>query len=304
MAAISPPSSRYSELVYTSKKTLQEEMKGLYADLSRETPKGKLLPPKQEALRGYTAYELGSDTNLPFIILGAADIREDEDLLHSFGTLATEPQANEREVKKFLAKSLVLSPKTAKKITKNHLTRGSIVNDSNWSVFRNDMFMLGAIHAGKEFHVVTQKKGKISDKLLWDKKNNRPRVLGREIYLLYLHGFQRIDADKNMGVVFAPPAEPYKNLTLTDCRNAIASIKSVKDIREIFEAIYANRCTRSPLDSIDPNSPPRNYSTRDSQTSVVARRCLFGGNENCEPAAAVQSHSRVSKNLEIASTSN
>lgn len=237
---------------------------GLWNEITREGREFTFAFAKKEKEIGmaFKGYLLALDTNLPLLLLGGAEMRDDLALQTNFGVLATKPQCNEKMIREIFKK--VHPPKenanqSVKEVVKSHVTRGSIINESNWWIFRNDMFILGAIHGKREFHIARPKGNRPSEEMLWDAKTNRPRALGRELIMLKAAGYQRIDSParedyqeisslrKVIGMVFAPPVEGPKILTLTEAREAIKQVKSVKDIQEIFSKKYSNDCARELL---------------------------------------------------------
>ena len=235
-------------------KTLNSEAMKMWSSLIKEVPSKshKLEPPKKEIERGFNAYTAAHDSNLPFIVLGEADLRIDEILIKNMGTLATDSQFNQVTIKEFLVStSPNTPPKQLKELVQKHLTNGSIINDSNWWIFRNDMFMLGGVHGNKEFHLASKKGQMPEDHLLWDKENNRPRVLGRELIMLAKAGYKLVQGPKSLGMVFVPPtdADQMPPLTLSQFRAEVAKVKSIDDIKAIFKYVVENNCAHTPVNS-------------------------------------------------------
>jgi hypothetical protein len=236
-------------MIYTED-LLFQEVRPMWAEIVQEVPK-KLMRvgnPRVEVKRGMEAYQNAYEAFLPFMILGDENIREEDTLLKNVGTLATNPQVNLKRISDFLQKVLRLEKgdKQLRTAVKVHTTQGAILNDSNWWPFRNDMFMLGAIHSEKEFHLATENGKEPSDDLLWDSKNKRPRVVGRELIMLALAGYQKEAAEllppagrppshKLKGWVFALPKQNRaRELTLSVCRKKFTEIHSATDIRNLF----------------------------------------------------------------------
>lgn len=228
-----------------SKTSFYNEVAKMWPSIVKETDR-PLKKPKDEIERGFEAYE-NALNNSGIVVLGSEALRENKILIENLGTLATEPQANEKVMRTFLRKINPNLP-SPKQAAKQHLTLGAVINDSNWWIFRNDTLMLGALHGQKDFHLVTDREGDIPNSLLWDKEAKRPRVLGRELIMLHLHGYQRIQTPRNyLGIFFAAPTEP-KLLTLKECRTAIGNVKDVKQIREIFDRTFRNSPVREPVE--------------------------------------------------------
>jgi hypothetical protein len=231
-----------------NKDNLLQEIQPMWSQIAREVPKKtmKIGIPKVEAERGARAYENAFNSFLPFVILGDATIREEETLIQNMGTLATDPQVNQKKISDFLEESLKLENKNKqlKSAVKVHTTQGALLNDSNWWPFRNDMFMLGSIHSGKEFHLAFKNGKEPSDDSLWDNANKRPRVLGRELIMLALAGYKKVEKGQISACVnpidleqvyVLPKNYRASELTLTVCRKKFAEITSAADIRNLFQ---------------------------------------------------------------------
>lgn len=236
-----------------SEDLLYQEVRPMWAEIVQEVPK-KLMrtgTPKVEVKRGMEAYQNAYEAFLPFMILGGEGIREEDNLLKNVGTLATDPQVNLKKIADFLQRTLRLEKgdKQLKTAVKVHTTQGAILNDSNWWPFRNDMFMLGAIHSEKEFHLATENGKEPSDDILWDKKNKRPRVVGRELIMLALAGYQKEAGElippagqspskKLKGWIFVLPKQNRaRELTLSVCRKKFTEIHSAADIRNLINSV-------------------------------------------------------------------
>jgi hypothetical protein len=78
------------------------------------------------------------------------------------------------------------------------LSTGGVLNDGSWSVFKNDCAMLGVIHSGRTCYVANLRSPKTLATFkadLWDSAKGRPRVLGREIAMLYAAGYRQVTED-------------------------------------------------------------------------------------------------------------
>jgi hypothetical protein len=181
----------------------------------------------------FKAYVNANRAKIHDIILGSADLRTDNPLLQNFGTLSVTPEHNIAETVKFFESISGKRPsqRLVRRLSQDHLQRGSIVHDKDWHVFLNDAFMLGAIHSGKEFQIkhikVDDTPQLISDDQLWDEKANRFRVFGRELAMLSISGYipavYSIDGKRNL--VFLPPEESTKpkNMTFNDVKARLSN---------------------------------------------------------------------------------
>ncbi len=213
MASASSLPSSYTDSsgavpVYQSATELYKEIRPQWAKIIKHVGI-QLKPPKAEAQRGFDAYMNAMSSHMPIVLLGAENMREDMELIYNMGTLATDPQVDIKDISKHIALTHDLKPgKPLKMQVERHVKAGAIVNDSNWWIFRNDLFMLGAIHAGKEFHISYAgikpgRHGIPPREVLWDDKNKRPRALGREILMLAASGFTPKFFKR--GLSFVPP---------------------------------------------------------------------------------------------------
>jgi len=247
-------------------KSLGTETLANWAAITKEVPKEnfKLHPPKIEIQKGFEAYEAARTPSLNLIILGGPSIRTNQKLINNFGTLATDPQVDQKKVKKFMAKvnlqndensinnsnvknTTAKTAKAAKQQLRDHLHQGAMINESNWWPYRNDLFILGAIHGERSFHIVGKKGQMPADDLLWDYAEKRSHVLGRELIMLKAAGYQWIDAPETLGIVLAPPVGGPKLLTLTEMRENILRVQSVEEIKTIFETKHSNDSERKKI---------------------------------------------------------
>lgn len=134
--------------------------------------------PKQEKVKSsaYKLYQNAYEGSLPFMVIGGKELRDASELLLNFGALAEERPLCVRQA----------LPEKQK---------GSILCDSNWNIVKNDAYILGSIHAKKTFYIYS-KTQKDLDQILWDKKENRPHIAGREIAILYAAGYRQVAKDE------------------------------------------------------------------------------------------------------------
>ncbi|WP_068470151.1 hypothetical protein [Candidatus Protochlamydia phocaeensis] len=180
---------------YYTEKTLFAETIVQWSRISREVPNPsmRLESPKKEVKRAFEAYINAFKGLLPLVLLGGKEIRTLE-YEKNFGVLAIkESQVDEKVMGAFLRTtfSSLQESLSLKKRVKLHVTEGAILNATKWWLYINDLAILGAIHADKEFHVVSEEKESLPFEDLWDVKNARPRVLGRELAMLMIAGYER-----------------------------------------------------------------------------------------------------------------
>ncbi len=201
-------------------KSFKLEKRVFHRVLQRESPK------LTEAIsRGFR-------THLSIIVLGADAIRADHEMIYNFGTLSINPALSTSRLERFFTG---LHPDESQEEIKGecqeHITEGSIVNEAHWYPFMNDCFIYGAILGRKEFHLA-MRATEVAQDIVWDKKYNRPTVLGREILMLKFSGYTATPKG-DYGVVFIPPCESVetnKPASVTDYRKRIASVTKAQPI--------------------------------------------------------------------------
>lgn len=176
-------------------------LKSNWSQLKREDHRrGSTEVPKKEAARITQLYQNVIQGQLPFCVLGLSNIREDESLLLNMGTISTDPQMDQKVVKEFFRAMGEEVPKKRRSKDMSPVDllvkQGGILNESNWWILPNDAFMLGGIHAAKEFHLATEK-GRYPDaKYLWDSEQGRPTAFGRELLILAHCGYRQMGPEK------------------------------------------------------------------------------------------------------------
>lgn len=152
------------EPVHFTLKDFQALCKSQWAAINKEN-KGRNIGknPQHGAERIFAIYFNTFNAPLPFVLLGLDRIRDDRLLRQNFG-LITEK------------------------------TEGAILGENPWSQFINDGFVLGASHARKEvFVLISNAKGKI-----WDVASERLTILGRELAILQIAGYRRVQSEKGV----------------------------------------------------------------------------------------------------------
>lgn len=185
---------------------------------------------------GFKLYTNTKQSLLREQILGETAIRGDVSMLSNFGaTSGSKVNLNKKAINKV----------TSKRHPKDHLRRGSILNDAYWWPFKNDTWLIGGVHGLKIFHFAG---ADLADDLLWDSSPDRPRMLGRELIGLITFGYRwiyptKVDNNKTVvdsdyinqfGHVFAPTKKnAAQTATFTDYLNALAKVKNLKELRKM-----------------------------------------------------------------------
>lgn len=217
---------------------LTEEFSQSISQIHKEnkTLHAKIDIPKKEASKLIQLIHAGASERFPFIILGKGDLRTDPVLINNFGTTSTDPSIDQKTIKTFFQ---TVNPDMTSKVLKQeiveHLTVGAILKETNWYPFKNDCFIYGAIQNCKEFHLKFRR-SHMSEDLLWDNKEQRPTVLGREIIMVMLSGYHAHDT--KYGMILMPPCKgtlETHSATLTEYRQKIQEIGSAKELLALFD---------------------------------------------------------------------
>ncbi len=175
--------------------------------------------PRTDVLNAWRLYNCANRSSLGMLILGGAKIRKDEALVANFGVTSqaspTDPQEKAlvaelervRQIQR-LAPGLADAPQVT--------GTGSILSDRTWTPLLNDAFILGGAHAGHEFHLAEDSADtyftfrrtraaferratstaddwigffRTHPELLWDRTQDTPRVLARELIGLQAAGY-------------------------------------------------------------------------------------------------------------------
>jgi len=130
-----------------------------------------------------------------------------------------------------------------KDLRNDHVRKGSVLNDNFWWPFKNDSWILGGVHGLRFFHLTM---AKVPDTLIWASKENRPRMLGRELIGLKEFGYSWVaEFGKGKkpsisqklinltGMVFAPTdRSKAEGASFEKYRNAIKKYTSEQSISD------------------------------------------------------------------------
>lgn len=158
----------------------------------------KLMTLDREAEDAWALYKNTKASVLKEQLLGETKMRSDLELLQNFGAVSGTKTTAERGT---------LFDGTNKKIKTNQITekvgqadrnamlrKGSVLNDGGWWTFKNDAWLLGCVHGLKVMQLSKEGLAQLSDldALMWDARERRPRVLGRELIGLHAAGYKRV----------------------------------------------------------------------------------------------------------------
>jgi hypothetical protein len=157
----------------------------------------------------FTLYSHAHRASLPFII-GGAHLRETSSLaeLKNFGVLSSGAPS--------------LSHHIVPQVS--NLTTGSIFCPKPWSLIRNDSFMFGAVQSNHSFYLA----GPCNPADFFDEEHGHPTVLGREVAILSLSGYEQVADKKQMelcGPMFVCVDPDKRPATLPDLAIQVSKIK-------------------------------------------------------------------------------
>ncbi len=178
--------------------------------------------PKEGAALGYTIYIRSMSKGLGIAVIGPNRLRDDLALVENVGSV--------------LGNSSIKIKKLSKEAS--YQFAGAILGEKQWSGIINDLFMLGAVHANKEFHfsIPAVKTLKLAD--LWNAEKQVLTTTGRELLLLLIAGYASVPLKNKLemifGQVFVPPAAGRLSISLEEYRNAIHSFQDPQKILNFF----------------------------------------------------------------------
>ncbi|MBS0620073.1 MAG: hypothetical protein JSS61_01260 [Verrucomicrobia bacterium] len=187
----------------------------------------------QEIPDAYQLYKNSAANPLHLTLLGGEELRSANTLLENFGTRATTAPC--------------VSGSVLKSLDRNGCAlTGSILCDKNWNLLKNDAAILGAIHARHTFIICSPTPvphghaftfADVPDDLLFCPKENRPRVLGRELAMLRCSSYEIIEYDQenSLGITLVTrDSKRAQSMELTECLHTLDMLKSAQDIRNLF----------------------------------------------------------------------
>lgn len=205
---------------------------------------------------GWLLYNNAKTSNFNSLILGEKDIRITIDILRNLGTTAgmdtvmkmrstptyleTNKKGATKKVNKLLTEEKIVPKGYKEKEWATLMHKGSVLNDGWWWPYKNDAWILGGVHGLRSFHISPSAVGK--DKNLWDNKDGRPAMLGRELIGLKAFGYKRIKADKSNGYlnvheyVYAPGTKKVAfAASFTKYYDAIKKVTSIKELKKFID---------------------------------------------------------------------
>jgi hypothetical protein len=245
---IGPREEAIAKTVVSHWQLIKKEAPSEIPDMAREIESG--LSIFQAAMKG----------SLPFLILGNADIRTDDKLIHNVGTIAGDPCAETiGRLKRAESAPAVLigakdeaatpSPKphlvtalSVDGLAESHFSHGAVVCDTKWSLLRNDLVLLGAIHSGKECHLALPGGRLPTLENIWDPVDKRMRVFGREMAMLIHAGYKLAVMPNSKGLVFHKPCDiDTTEVTLESCRGFVNAIDRPEKLLDLIKDVTEHR---------------------------------------------------------------
>lgn len=204
-------------------------------DYNSENPTAIQLNPGEENDLMLAMIAGASDEFNEFMVLGKEGIRSDTPLMKNLGIMRDSCSPLQID-KKITDTYKGMFPSATTPLVQHYVktlsTQGAIMNTSRWHILKNDCFIYGALQSQKTFHLALQT---LTVKDLWNDSENRPTVLGRELYMLKLSGYKAHQTHLEM--LFSPPEPNSPNpepASLSRYRKCIDSITKVNDILDNF----------------------------------------------------------------------
>lgn len=185
--------------MYTER-SFKEELARIWSTVTSFKPHWYTMGSQQiEINDAWEMYQNARGSNLSELLLGEMKLRSQLEVLKNFGTTSGTETTMERHTL-YDDKKKLISPGQVNETLRQgkgykkddgiaHIRRGSVLNDGWWWPFKNDAWVIGGIHGLKRFHLTM---ASAPDDLLWDGKDGRPRVLGRELLGLSAFGYSLI----------------------------------------------------------------------------------------------------------------
>lgn len=197
--------------------------------------------------------------------------RSDRDVIYNFGTISSEPGFHdmtgmERAFSSCVAGGRAFRCTDLEDVTRSfdrHMRRGALINERHWWPLMNDMAILGAIHKRKEFHLAYD--GPPPDGDIWDTRENRPRVLGRELIMCLGSGYNVKVDPRTRGIILLPDS----SLPLPSYHELHKLIKRA-GLEDIQRFLGSARPSSPP---VPPSSPYDSMSMSSRSGSPVDRSC-------------------------------
>jgi len=139
------------------------------------------------------------------------------DVLQNFGGASEKPFLLALEDSRFskyvdtteLATLKQLLAKTnVKKMAPEHLETGAVMFELMWNLAINDSFIRGGVDSRQDFTIAAPVNtvSMLDPRILWDEKEKRPTVLGRELFQLSMQGYYDIaHGYPGHSIVLSPP---------------------------------------------------------------------------------------------------
>ncbi len=187
----------------------QQDITSNWAQLHQHPGNKGLKTPKDEKARAWDIYQNTLNSLKDCIVIGPGRIRQDPELLQEFGLLVHTP-----------------GKKKAKK-----LVQGAILTDQYWSQLMNDAFSLGGAHAKKRAVLVNI--GSDLEEKIWDTARDTLTSLGRELAVLKIAGYKRVECTEKKRMVFEIEENAPGLASLTSLWDKVKDV-TLEDLRELL----------------------------------------------------------------------
>src|SRR5262245_37266897 len=159
---------------------------------------------KEAAALGHTVYSRALVKGVGIAIIGPNRLRENVELVGNVGCVL----GNVSNAIKRLPED-------------SYICAGAILGEKQWSGLINDLFMLGSVHAKKQFQFSLPSETELKLTYILNTENEHLTTTGRELLLLLLAGYVKASAKKIFGHVFFLPKGKLEEITLEQYREAI-----------------------------------------------------------------------------------
>jgi hypothetical protein len=213
------------------KREFTDALEPLYVYYSQTRPRFYKHPMErgEEIDRAWRLYSNAAQAERSMLLLGGDWMRTDKPLLQNLGTTATNPAWRPKPNKRGNSHT---APHASNR-------KGSVLNELGWWPLPNDAWLLGGVNALCKFYLANPTMPE--KQLLWDSKEGRPRVLGRELIGLATFGYGRVahKYEEQLGVVFAPiHTNKASQASFRDYLDAIGTFTCADDVLNLFQACY------------------------------------------------------------------
>jgi hypothetical protein len=189
----------------------------------------KFLTPIREELISecYRLYLNAYEAELPFVL--GSDLlhhRDIDHLVQNFGIVYDKESSLPKRL-------LDLAPNGNK---------GAVIASKSWSTIKNDATLLGVTHSRKTCYIA----GDLDETKFWDPTRSRPKMISRELTLLYNSGYKQVAPARDassFGYTFVPLSKEDPKATSIDshvsrfCRKLKSMTSTTEHMKRCLETV-------------------------------------------------------------------